>query len=188
MLLVDQKYSLCGYKAVFAIPYSLIKRTKMAAESSGFQIRTYYTFLQQAEKDNKPCCLKFLLGTELCICCQSSNDQWVCTDLSFFFFSLQFFHMRFPFLFSFKSYSTGLFSKSKGQSVSWHVVWPQHQWHPMPKHQIRGKGGGELPPQFMLGVLLSYRHYKYCFDWHGKGLYFWHCRYTRLQLNIITHY
>lgn len=141
MLLVDQKYSLCGYKAVFAIPYSLIKRTKMAAESSGFQIRTYYTFLQQAEKDNKPCCLKFLLGTELCICCQSSNDQWVCTDLSFFF-SLQFFHMRFPFLFSFKSYSTGLFSKSKGQSVSWHVVWPQHQWHPC--QNIRSVGRGEV--------------------------------------------
>lgn len=45
MLLADQKYSLYGYKAVFAIPYPLIKRTKMVAESSGFQIRTYNTFL-----------------------------------------------------------------------------------------------------------------------------------------------
>lgn len=83
MLLVDPNYSLYDYKAGFAIPYPLIRWTRMAAESSSFQIRTYHA-LWQAENYNKVCYLPFFLGAELYTCHQSNHEQQACTDLSVF--------------------------------------------------------------------------------------------------------
>lgn len=62
MLLADPNYSLCDYKAGFAILYPLVRWTRKAVESSRFQIRTYHAFLWQAEKDNKICSSAFFLG------------------------------------------------------------------------------------------------------------------------------
>lgn len=75
MLLVGPNYSLSDYKAGFAIPYSLIRRTRKAAESSSFQIRTHHAFLLQAENGNETCYLPFFLGAELCTCHQSNHEQ-----------------------------------------------------------------------------------------------------------------
>lgn len=83
ILLVDPSYFLDDYKAGFAIPYSLIRWTKMAAESTSFQIRTYHA-LWQAKNNNKVCCLPFFCGAELCTCHQGNREQQACTDLSVF--------------------------------------------------------------------------------------------------------
>lgn len=45
--------------------------------------------------------------------------------------------------------------------------------------------GSRVITSSTLGVLLSYSHYKYCFDWSGEGLHFWCCRYT--QSCSLTH-
>lgn len=73
--------------------------------------------------------------------------------------------------------ASGLFSKWKGQSISWREACSSIR--PCAKTSHLWEGGRWVPPRSTLGMLLSYSHYKYCFDWHGKGLYFWYCRYIQ---------
>lgn len=49
MLLANLKCSLSDYKAGAAIPYTLIRWTRNAAESSNFQIMTYHASLWQQD-------------------------------------------------------------------------------------------------------------------------------------------
>lgn len=49
MLLANLKCSLSDYKAGAAIPYTLIRWTRKAAESSNFQIMTYHASLWQQD-------------------------------------------------------------------------------------------------------------------------------------------
>lgn len=53
MLLAALKCSLYDCKAGVAIPYTLIRWTRKAAESSSFQIMTYHASLWQTGNDNK---------------------------------------------------------------------------------------------------------------------------------------
>lgn len=86
LLLADPKCSLYDYKAGAAIPYTLIRWTRKAAESSSFQIMAYHTSLWQAGNDSKIVIYSFFFsGAELSTCHRNNHEQSVYTDLSYFF-------------------------------------------------------------------------------------------------------
>lgn len=123
MLLADPKCSLYDYKAGAAIPYTLIRWTRKAAESSSFQIMTYHASLWQAGNDSKICYLQlFFLGRSCPLAIRTTMSSR-CT-LIYLTFSplyniliLGFLGWCVIFIYLSIFNSPGLFSESKGQSI-----------------------------------------------------------------------
>lgn len=86
MLLAAPKCSLYDYKAGVAIPYTLIRWTRKAAESCSFQIMTYHASLWQAGNDNKICYLQFFFLGQSCPLALRTTMSSRCTLIYLTFF------------------------------------------------------------------------------------------------------
>lgn len=88
LLLADPKCSLYDYKAGAAIPYTLIRWTRKAAESSSFQIMAYHTSLWQAGNDSKIVIYSFFFLGQSCPLAIGTTMSSRCTLIYLIFFPL----------------------------------------------------------------------------------------------------